>query len=192
MFESYPEYLQSSKWAQIRARIFARDSYRCQCCSSKAECVHHRKYSKPILAGDPKCMHFLISLCHSCHKAIEFTDNGDKIVLPAHKEQRLNTVMLTLASKTLKEWTNGVLTKQDGRRRRGRGHRKETLSPEYLNGRPIRQITVHDLARTVESLTYDMQRMGEDILRLRAELSHARDRLALLPPPSPSNAGAVA
>lgn len=125
-------------------------------------------------------MHFLISLCRVCHKAIEFTDSGEKIVLPAHKEQRLNSLMLTLASRSLKEWTKGVLSRRGSNRPKRRKHQGGKQSPEYLNGRPIRQIAVHDLARTVESLTYDMQQLGAELSGLKMRLIALEQRLAAL------------
>lgn len=178
--ESYSEYLKSPKWAQIRARVWARDSYKCQCCSEKAECVHHRKYSKHILNGETSCFHFLISLCNSCHKYIEFTDKGEKISQPAHKEQRLNSLMLTLASRSLKDWSQSVMLVGNRPRRAGRGGKKEKKVEQTFKGAPVRQVSIHDLARRFESLAYDVQQTQQELAELKQQVAAMRKAIESL------------
>ncbi len=60
----YAEYLQSPEWAQIRARVLARDDYRCQDCGRGCDLhVHHLTYE------DVGSEHHwqLITLCETCH-----------------------------------------------------------------------------------------------------------------------------
>lgn len=177
--ESYSEYLKSPKWAGIRARIWKRDSYKCQCCFAKADCVHHRKYSKQTLAGQASCLHFLISLCNSCHQHIEFNDKGEKISQPAHKEQRLNSLMLTLASRSLKDWSRSVMV-VGNRPVRMRPEKKKKTADRTFNGAPIRQVSVHDLARSLESLAYDVQRTKRELAALTAQVSSVQQAIASL------------
>lgn len=184
--ESYSEYLKSPKWAGIRARIWARDSYKCQCCFGKADCVHHRKYSKKILAGQTSCFHFLISLCNSCHKYIEFTDKGEKIAQPAHKEQRLNSLMLTLASRSLKDWSRSVML-VGNRPVRTRPVKKKKADRTF-NGAPIRQVSIHDLAKSLESLAYDVQRTQRELAALTGQVSAMQQAIASLSEESPQMA----
>jgi hypothetical protein len=60
----YAEYLNSPKWANVRARVLARDSYRCQDCGiGSALHVHHLTYED---VGHE--YHWqLITLCAGCH-----------------------------------------------------------------------------------------------------------------------------
>lgn len=69
-FANYQEYLHSSLWQEIRARVLRRDRNKCKCCQAKASQVHHGDYSYEFLSGDSLDM--LYSLCSECHKSVEF------------------------------------------------------------------------------------------------------------------------
>lgn len=73
-FLGYDDYLNSPKWARIRARVMDRDGHKCRKCGGPAEVVHHTAYSKTVLKGKQDWR--LVSLCHSCHKLAEF--DGDR------------------------------------------------------------------------------------------------------------------
>lgn len=100
-FSDYRSYLDSSLWAQIRSRVYARDCHKCQACLQKATCVHHRSYRLPVMRGDRCAM--LISLCDQCHEYVEF-DSGQKLFDERKKELLLNERMLTCRSISLKHW----------------------------------------------------------------------------------------
>ena len=72
----YALYLQTDTWRQIRVRVFQRDSYKCYACGCNAECVHHRAYDAVTIRGSD--LSRLVSLCNSCHQAIEFDEQGKK------------------------------------------------------------------------------------------------------------------
>lgn len=64
-FKTYGDYLKSNLWKSIRNRVAKRDGGHCKCCGSKAECVHHIKYTEGSLRGTS--LRYLISLCNVCH-----------------------------------------------------------------------------------------------------------------------------
>jgi hypothetical protein len=74
--DSYREYLDSPRWALIRAAIMERDNNTCQMCFKPAGCVHHNNYSRAILEG--RSINGAFALCHGCHKFIEFDKHGEK------------------------------------------------------------------------------------------------------------------
>jgi 5-methylcytosine-specific restriction endonuclease McrA len=69
-FGSYAEYLESDLWKEIRNRVLIRDGLRCRVCASEATQVHHKSYDRCVLAGES--IDQLISICETCHEAIEF------------------------------------------------------------------------------------------------------------------------
>jgi len=75
-FPSYAEYLASDLWKSIRARVFKRDGHKCRACGKPAANAHHYTYSRPGLAGLK--IGTIWSLCRSCHKFIEFNQDGTK------------------------------------------------------------------------------------------------------------------
>lgn len=76
---SYQEYLQSSHWKALRAKVLERDNHECTACGKPATVVHHTKYTVANLtATEPYPS--LISLCHSCHRFIEFFQDGRKVL----------------------------------------------------------------------------------------------------------------
>jgi hypothetical protein len=64
-------YLKSDEWKRKRIRFLERDNYKCRCCWSKAEAVHHITYVNIHKENDKD----LISVCHLCHEKIH--NNGD-------------------------------------------------------------------------------------------------------------------
>lgn len=73
-FSSYKEYLASSLWKSIRARVL-REFSTCQC-GKPATQVHHRSYKKRYLLGKGKLRLAMKPICYDCHKQIEF--DGDR------------------------------------------------------------------------------------------------------------------
>lgn len=73
-FTDYNEYLFSLLWKKIRKRVLKRDKCRCKLCGKRAECVHHIKYELANLSG--RSLKNMVSLCHDCHKDIEFDEKG--------------------------------------------------------------------------------------------------------------------
>jgi hypothetical protein len=80
-YDSYRDYLASEEWGQIRQKALQRDGYLCVACGAEARCVHHTNYKTSTLAGVGTVA--LVSLCHSCHRFIEFDKDGTK--LTAHR-----------------------------------------------------------------------------------------------------------
>jgi hypothetical protein len=64
-------YYSTPEWNRTRDRIFKRDKYKCQACSTKAECIHHIVYDRLGRENDMD----LISLCISCHEAVHAYQN---------------------------------------------------------------------------------------------------------------------
>lgn len=75
-FASYPDYLASPLWSEIRTRILDRDEGLCRLCNAPAVSVHHITYRKDVLIGKNDSQ--LASICRGCHKSIEF-DLGKKL-----------------------------------------------------------------------------------------------------------------
>lgn len=75
-FETYPDYLASKLWTEIRADVLARDHERCRCCNNKATQVHHFSYDTDTLAG--RDLRWLAAVCSGCHLAIEYFPDGKK------------------------------------------------------------------------------------------------------------------
>lgn len=75
-YKSYQDYINGELWQIIRARILVRDNYICAICLQAANTVHHRSYSKEVMAGlhDEQ----LVTLCWNCHTFIEYYQNGRK------------------------------------------------------------------------------------------------------------------
>ncbi|MDR7334307.1 hypothetical protein [Roseateles asaccharophilus] len=76
--ESYPAYLQSPEWGEIRRRVLKRDGSLCRLCLAKAQCVHHISYDEPVIIGERD--EDLISLCDACHASIEFDGTRQRSV----------------------------------------------------------------------------------------------------------------
>ena len=75
-FNSYAEYLSSSLWQSIRAKVFQCKGRKCTLCGEEANQVHHQRYSRIELLG--RKIKYLHPICETCHKAIEFSDTGWK------------------------------------------------------------------------------------------------------------------
>jgi 5-methylcytosine-specific restriction endonuclease McrA len=75
-FNSYEAYLASPLWIGIRSRVFHLKGSGCVLCDSRAEEVHHRKYTRPVMLGHD--LRWLEPLCRSCHRSIEFFPSGRK------------------------------------------------------------------------------------------------------------------
>jgi hypothetical protein len=69
-FKSYPDYVKSEFWRQIRARALKRAKHRCERCRSMRRLqVHHRAYDLATLAGTN--IDSLTVLCRKCHYLAE-------------------------------------------------------------------------------------------------------------------------
>lgn len=72
MYKTYEEYLNSSDWSRIRARILRRDNYKCRICGSGINVqVHHLRY--PDAWGEEQDED-LIVLCDRCHAEVHRDD----------------------------------------------------------------------------------------------------------------------
>jgi 5-methylcytosine-specific restriction endonuclease McrA len=66
----YRQYLNSPSWKRVRNRVMKRDGWTCQRCGSRAQEVHHVKYTKAHGRGDfsKQPMNNMIALCKACHQ----------------------------------------------------------------------------------------------------------------------------
>lgn len=99
-FMNYKDYLKSPIWKTIRdghLRMWPR----CYGCDSKAQTVHHGRYTWKNLFGASR--QYLFSICHSCHKKCEFTEEGSK--------RRVRTAMSSL--KEIRRENNLPVINQD-------------------------------------------------------------------------------
>lgn len=78
-YESYSEYLASDDWEILRQQVLERDDRKCVACHKPAKCIHHTKYSRRTLDPRSTPTEALVSLCHSCHRFIEFDKDGTKL-----------------------------------------------------------------------------------------------------------------
>jgi len=74
--DDYWKFLSSYAWRKTRARILLRDSGKCIICGDEAKEVHHHSYDPSIMSGQRDDL--LVSLCSSCHHAIEFVPDGQR------------------------------------------------------------------------------------------------------------------
>ena len=63
---SYPIFLQSAYWKEIRAIILKRDNYTCVCGNKQNLQVHHKTYKHHF--QEHKFLKDLITLCKVCHE----------------------------------------------------------------------------------------------------------------------------
>lgn len=68
-FDSYPAYLRSELWRNIRAQVLER-SLECYGCGMKATQAHHTAYRKKDLEG--RDLGRILAVCASCHRKAEF------------------------------------------------------------------------------------------------------------------------
>lgn len=86
-FATYPEYLSSETWANVKSRVMERDHRQCRLCNaSEAYTAHHMKYTVAALAGDD--ISEIYSICKSCHYYIEF-DGEKKLTNPGVISDRM-------------------------------------------------------------------------------------------------------
>lgn len=71
-YSSYPDYLASPLWAEIRQEVFERDGCICFACGGRANEVHHGDYKLKTLAGET--LAGLYSVCGTCHEGCEWVD----------------------------------------------------------------------------------------------------------------------
>lgn len=69
-FESYPSYLSSPLWKEIKQRGFHAHGRFCRICSKYANILHHISYDLETLKGIR--LDRLVPVCDICHHAIEF------------------------------------------------------------------------------------------------------------------------
>lgn len=89
-FASYKEYLKSPLWAEVRARIMARDGG-CVTCRKPAYTVHHITYSESVLQGLDDSQ--LVSTCRGCHYHAEF-DQEAKLTYTTEIAEKLRRRMI--------------------------------------------------------------------------------------------------
>lgn len=75
-FLSYAQYLASEIWAEIRNDVLYRDNHCCKLCNNRTVIVHHIDYNESTLLG--LTGDGLVSICHECHKKVEFTKQDKK------------------------------------------------------------------------------------------------------------------
>lgn len=73
---SYDAYLRSPLWRSIRARVLAANPL-CWICDDPATEPHHMSYTRAGLMGT--CLKTIISICHYCHRTIEYDDQRNKL-----------------------------------------------------------------------------------------------------------------
>jgi hypothetical protein len=73
-FADYVGYLSSKLWKRIKRRVLKRDGRTCRCCGGAANLVHHRTYTREVLAGEDDEQ--LFSICEGCHDHIHWDDLG--------------------------------------------------------------------------------------------------------------------
>lgn len=67
VWASYPDYLASPEFDELRQAALARDGNRCRVCNSKRRLEpHHRRYDRRGWAYDD--LENLTTLCRSCHE----------------------------------------------------------------------------------------------------------------------------
>lgn len=66
----YRQYLNSPDWKRVRNRVMRRDGWTCQRCGSRAQEVHHVKYTKAHGRGDfrKQPLKNMVALCRACHQ----------------------------------------------------------------------------------------------------------------------------
>jgi len=93
-FESYRDYLRSPTWKAIRSSVLsARPN--CELCGCDADQVHHFCYHSAVMVGAVNGL--LVPVCDSCHKQIEFGDDGAKLTVLQAQSNLLK--LLSLAGK---------------------------------------------------------------------------------------------
>lgn len=71
----YDAYLLSPEWRERRAKVLARDDYRCGGCgAARATQVHHLTYARV----GREMLFDLVAVCDRCHDAIHTTDGSGK------------------------------------------------------------------------------------------------------------------
>jgi hypothetical protein len=77
-FASYRDYLRSPLWKAIRWAVLD-GTPTCEICGeSKAQQVHHIRYTEAALKGTPRGRKSLVAICAGCHHKIEFKQDGSK------------------------------------------------------------------------------------------------------------------
>lgn len=81
----YAGYLKSPEWRLIRKAVLS-ERPNCEVCGSPAKQVHHHSYHTLVMAG--ALNQALVSVCETCHRAIEF-EKGVKL---DHEQARISLV----------------------------------------------------------------------------------------------------
>lgn len=82
-YATYADYLRSSMWQAVRAKVLA--AAKCQCgCGHAANQVHHQTYTEANLLG--LSIKGMVAIRAECHYAIEFAE-GCKVELPQANAQ---------------------------------------------------------------------------------------------------------
>lgn len=102
--KSYRELLKDPRWQKMRLEVMARDGFACRKCNDASSTlnVHHKFYTYGKMPWDynPST---LVTLCESCHEAVEWDKAGYNNTLKNMLEdgfdhEELNWVLSGLAS----------------------------------------------------------------------------------------------
>lgn len=86
-YRTYADYMKSSLWSSIRARVLNRDKFVCRHCGEPgATVVHHLNYWRSTLEG--LSTEYLVALHNDCHEKIEFTPKKG-VKLPTTEANKL-------------------------------------------------------------------------------------------------------
>lgn len=107
-FASYRDYLRSDLWKAIRAAVLE-TTPKCELCDSKAQHVHHLRYTRQSLTARARWA--LVAICAECHRKVEFDEDGRKRHFAAVYKQ--TKILMKLAGK----W-------DDHKRQRAKGSRQ--------------------------------------------------------------------
>ena len=77
----------SDLWKSIKIKVYEQRGSLCLVCKEPATALHHRNYNKSTLLGISLTP--IIPLCDTCHKSIEFNENGNKTLQPSIVDKRL-------------------------------------------------------------------------------------------------------
>jgi hypothetical protein len=117
-FLSYGEYLKSELWQIIRNKVLQRNENKCQLCGKPAKVVHHAGYYEEQLRGDE--LSHLFSLCHFCHRKIEFDSTEYDRKLSAESVIKKTLDLIKNKGKSKGNPWLGLKHKHKWRRRHGR------------------------------------------------------------------------
>ena len=131
-YDSYNSYLLSPLWQGIKVRQICR-CRTCMVCGEKMEVVHHTSYDRKVLEGKTKSG--LVSLCHRCHKLIEFNKAGRKRTLKS-------------ANKKLREFTQKRVAYHKQKKASQHKTKEKSNNPTNRNWKAIAERTKQNIEQT--------------------------------------------